>query len=609
MLKKFSIAKVSKNLNNINFNITLKHNKPFPNLNLLSNYHFKKRFVKITSGCGIQGGLVKMIISLIDFSFVRSLVSHCYATMAPPCYDPPTLFLLDLFRYIDRYQNMSDFVKILNDNDKGRAYRKYTGINIENTPCEATFSNFRARIGGSLYNEIFHILVEIFHKLNIISFNILSTDGTLYPTRARYYGCCHFCEDCNTIKIDNVIPLVKQRILYRLNKLPNINLEKESRVHTDCPSNDFPSDIKTPRIELFAFKLTFCDGNPTLEQKNTAALFGVTEELKKQNLCIITIRNNVTNINNDDGSMTVSCHKLPKDLDAKIGVRRDNQNSDKKVKIFGYNAIFSTSVELHLGIELPVAISNIPGNAEEADMLVKNTDQINDHHDCNIKISLADSKYDAIKNYNYLRSQGIIPIIDYNRRNEKLSYANLLKRGYNQYGWPFAPCNFLCRPNGFDQKRGCLTFCCFKQCLKLKAKPMEKFNSEYDMQKCPYVENQKGFVKHIFVKEHPRLINEIPRGSIRFKKIKKLRSASERINSGVKEDLIILHKPIVFNRYRANILAHMAGIVLLLKRAFLFIIRITILIYKLRVDNSSAIEKKLKFRSIPASIQNIIHLE
>ena len=183
------------------------------------------------------------------------------------------------------------------------------------------------------------------------------------------------------------------------------------------------------------------------------------------------------------------------------------------MKIFGYNAIFSTSVELHLGIELPVAICNIPGNADEADMLIKNTNQINEHHNCDIKISLADSKYDAIKNYNYLRSQGTIPIIDYNRRNEKLSSDNLLERGYNQNGWPFAPCNFLCRPNGFDRVRQRSTFCCFRQCLELKANAMKKLNSEYDMQSCPYINNQTGFVKHMFVKEHPRLINEIPRGS------------------------------------------------------------------------------------------------
>ena len=42
---------------------------------------------------------------------------------------------------------------------------------------------------------------------------------------------------------------------------------------------------------------------------------------------------------------------------------RRPQNPDKKQKIFGYNAVLSTSVELHLRIELPVAITNIAGNA------------------------------------------------------------------------------------------------------------------------------------------------------------------------------------------------------------------------------------------------------
>jgi len=51
--------------------------------------------------------------------------------------------------------------------------------------------------------------------------------------------------------------------------------------------------------------------------------------------------------------------KLPKDTDARIGVRRHPLYPDKKEKVFGYNAIISTSVEAHLGIELPVAVSNI----------------------------------------------------------------------------------------------------------------------------------------------------------------------------------------------------------------------------------------------------------
>ena len=37
---------------------------------------------------------------------------------------------------------------------------------------------------------------------------------------------------------------------------------------------------------------------------------------------------------------------------ARIDVRRDPQNPNKKQKIFGYNLVLTTSVELHLKIEL-----------------------------------------------------------------------------------------------------------------------------------------------------------------------------------------------------------------------------------------------------------------
>ena len=109
-IKKFTVANISRKLNQINPEISLSHQNPFPNTSLLSNYHFKKRFVKILPNGSIQGGYSKMISSLIDFSFIRSLVAHRYSPFGPPCYDPPSLFLLDLFRYIDGYQNMNYFL-------------------------------------------------------------------------------------------------------------------------------------------------------------------------------------------------------------------------------------------------------------------------------------------------------------------------------------------------------------------------------------------------------------------------------------------------------------------------------------------------------------------
>jgi len=559
-----------------------------------------------------------MITSLIDFSFVRSLVAHCYSEKGPPCYDPPSLFLLDLFRHIDGFQNMKKFLEIVRDKDRGRAYRAYACISAEHIPCEGTFSIFRERLGEILYNEIFHLLVRIFHQLEMITFNILAHDGTLYPSWAKYKGCTYFCDQCSAITVNHVLDKVRNRILYRLNNLDQNNLGSEVRVYTECPSKRFPekdkndNEINKPKIELFAFRLAFADGEPTEEQNNTALLFDVKEELDKQQLCINTLHSNVSNIDFDNGTMTISCPKLPKDTDARIGVRRDPKNPDKLQKIFGYNLVLSTSVELHLQIELPVAVTNISGNAEEGSQIIKNKEQIHNHHSAatnKVKIDIADAKYDIIKNYNYIRNKGSIPIIDYNVRNEKLSKQDLLNRGYDQKGWPFAPCGLLTRPNGFDKKHQRLTFCCFKQCLKLRPKAMENLNVHHNIAMCPHIKNQTGFSKHMYVKEHPRLVNEIPRGSKRYKTIKKIRSASERANSTMKEDQKILDKPRVMNRSRANVLAQMAAIALLLKRAFSFIIKTTNLFRKFHKSNDPKIKEKLRPPSIPKSILSLIQLE
>lgn len=578
-------------------------------MSLLSTYRFKKRFVRIYENGDIQGGYCRMITSLVDFSFIRSLVADCYSPYGPPCYDPPSLFLLDLFRHIDSHQHMSHFLEALRDKDRGKAYRTYAGISMDHIPCESTFSNFRIRIGEALYNEIFHALVSIFQQLEMITFKILAHDGTLYPTWARYKGCTYFCDQCTAITVDDVINKVKNRILYRLNNLSTNNLGSEVRVYTQCPSTRFPKDVNKPKIELFAFRLAFADGDPSEEQINTAILFDVKDVLDKQQLCIYTIRSNVSFINIDEDVMTISCPKLPKDTDARIGVRRNPQDSNKKQKIFGYNLVLTTSVEVHLKIELPVAVTNIAGNAEEGSQIINNDEQIYNHHQCQPIIDIADAKYDITNNYDYLRSKCSIPIIDYNPRNENLSKQTLIVRGYDQNGWPFAPCALLCRPNGFDKKHQRLTFCCFKHCLKLRPKAMAELQNRYDIAICPYRQNQIGFAKHMYVKEHPRLVIEIPRGSKRYQNIKKIRSASERSNSTLKEDLKIIDKPRVLKISRADILAQMAAIVLLLKRAFRFVVKITILFMKLQQTNDPDIKDKLKPPSIKKSILSLIHLE
>ena len=128
---------------------------------------------------------------------------------------------------------------------------------------------------------------------------------------------------------------------------------------------------------------------------------------------------------------------------------------------------------------------------------------------------------------------------------------------------------------------------------------------------CPYAEKkkQKGFVKHLYIKDHPRLINEIPRGSKRYKTIKKLRSASERCNSALKNDLKILDKPRILDGVRADILTQIATIVLLLKRTFSFIERVTLLMWRLSESDDPASIQNLTLPHVPKAPSNIIQRE
>ena len=509
-LKSFCINTISKRLNGINIKINIDHHTPLPCHTLLSNYRFNKKYVKILPNGDIQGGFTKMVVSLIDFSFVRSLAAPRYSIKSPPAYDPPSIFLLELFRYMDRHQSMDQFLEILRDKDRGRQYRTWAGINMDHIPTKGTFSNFKDKIGPDRFNEIFHILVDIFKQLKMITFKVIAHDGTLFPTRAKYKGCAYFSNECACMNIEGIISRVKKQIVYRLNNLHKVNLEKSFKIKAPCPGSRFPPKVKAPKLEILTMKLVPSEGQPSQNEMNTAMLFGVKDLLEQHQLRLCIIRSNLSEIVPDEDRASFCCYKLPKDTDAKIGVRRDPKNSNKKQKIFGYNLILSTSVEPDLKLELPVAVTNIAGNADEGEIIITNIEQINAFHECQTKIDLADAKYDIIKNYDFIRENGSIPFIDYNPRRENRTAQALRDRGYDENGWPFAPCGLPTRPNGFDKNRGRLTFCCFKQCLKLRVAGINSLNKNYDIASCQYLQNKNGFSTHAYIKDLPRLLTEVP---------------------------------------------------------------------------------------------------
>jgi len=601
----FSIGSVIKKLNRIRITISDKYNRPFPKPELfwLSRYTYQPRHIKIHPDGRIVGGLPRFVSSLIDFSFVRAIVAHKYSFRGQ-AYDPVSIFLLELFRYLEKYPSMKEFLKTVHDREKGKHYRLYAGLK-SNIPCEGTFTHYKNRLGEELYNDIFHVLVEIVELLGLISYKILTTDGTLFHTNARYKGCTHFCEDCNFIEFKGVIAKVRQRVLHLLNNPEKMVPGKEIRIKIPCPSSNFPEDMEPPKVEVMTLFLKEAD---TEEPSIFNGIFELEEKLNEARLDLMVKRGIITRaVMGDsiaDDAFFFKCPKLPADMEARIGVRRDPQNPNRKQKIFGFNAVIDTSVEMGLGLELPVACSTLAGNAHEGKHYITNREQILEHHGKTSKIDLADAKYDEHDNFAFSRSHGAIPIIDYNPRSEKVTAAALKERGYDRNGWPYAPCGVLTRPNGFDFDCQRASFSCRRQCVSSGDSKIAEYADH-----CPHWINSHGFTKHMSIHEFPRLITEVIRGTDRHQKLKNLRSASERTNATAKEDFAILSKPKIRGLKHAGILSQMAVIVVLLKRVACFIVKVTLALRKNFQDNKSPPKFFVPGPSVPKFILNLVMRE
>lgn len=108
-----SPGSIIKKLNRIHVQINSDYTMAFPKPRIfwLSEYAYRRRDIKIKPDGRIVGGLCWFISSLIDFSFIRSIVASRYC-LSGFAYDPVSLFLLELFRYIEKYPDMNSEFKL-----------------------------------------------------------------------------------------------------------------------------------------------------------------------------------------------------------------------------------------------------------------------------------------------------------------------------------------------------------------------------------------------------------------------------------------------------------------------------------------------------------------
>ena len=80
-IKRFYLGNIRKELKSAVQNLSRQVEEEFPKKEerWLSHYVYREFKIHIDSNGSIKGGLLRLIFSLVDFSFVRSLVADCYS--------------------------------------------------------------------------------------------------------------------------------------------------------------------------------------------------------------------------------------------------------------------------------------------------------------------------------------------------------------------------------------------------------------------------------------------------------------------------------------------------------------------------------------------------
>ncbi len=532
---------------------------PFPKdyRRLLSHYRFEPRSMEFTCEGEVEGGLSWLVGSLFDLSFTRSLFASNYSKEGGHCFDPASIFFLELAAKLDGYTTYSSFCEDLRQQDKGRRYRELAGIH-GSIPGEDDLHNFRDRVSSEPIDSTISIFVNFFNQFGLVDNNVLCTDGQLEPSNSRYMGCAHFCADCLHFPVGTD----QKEEMYRQ------ILSGAKRIRITCP---FPETVEKvlratekkghpimPRVALFEVAPL-----PANKQHHNEHTQKVAQWLDVDDHKLPALRIKWSSLTRDDqGNLVGKCPKAPSDLDAGVGYHIDNQNPSKKELVFGYLQQRTTSVNLNLGLELPIACSTHAANVHEGGVFLSHREKV--PIDCQPgQLHILDAGYDQKDVYLGLVANGTIPLIAYNPRRENLFRESLLKRGYDDFGTPYAPCGRLCRSNGYDYGTQSRQYVCGLACVG------------QERAQCPHGSKALGYSHRMSFHRYPRLIGPIQRGTQKWSDLYSLRTASERTNS-YSQEVVDEGKSLKLRGLKAFTFAEaMRTLGHLLRKALSFILNVT----------------------------------
>jgi hypothetical protein len=304
---------------------------------------------------------------------------------------------------VDQYVDYARFCADLHQADKGRHYRELAGLH-EAIPGEDDLCHCRYRVGAEAIEATMAVLVDRFRTFGLIKGELLSTDGQLAPTYARYQGCPYACEGCQQFPVDEA---GQQELRAQLHS-------GAQRLQLTCPFPEVVDKVRAttanqghpraPKVALLTIDNVPDGAASNADRQQVATLLRLPEDqVPPGRLTGCHVRQT------PQGARSGSCPKVPADLEAKVGSHVDHKNPAKKASVFGYVHLKTTDLHRALGLELPLGTSTYPADAHEGTKCIE--------HRTTLAVPglpgqghLGDAANDVTANYHWLHDQGGIAV-------------------------------------------------------------------------------------------------------------------------------------------------------------------------------------------------------
>lgn len=422
--------------------------------------------------------------------------------------------------------------------------RAYCGFREGQFPVYQVWLNFfHERLTEENLTKIFQLIFKLMIKATgaeNFALRIISIDGQLFQSFAKYKGCNRYDCDCENVPIENLAeagnPLRK-----KLEEHPEeVKINTPISICLKCPFCKRWEDKKEKNIPKVPFVTVVlqrgdmttlypetcpADAPPAVKLVYHLKLEAILNAHQLQ-LKLVSYPQDALDENQD--WKPFSCKRIPSDKSSRMGARASKTDPSKTEFVFGGDVIMATTYLILLGLEMPCAVTVHYGNAHEHESGKQLGEQMKKawemgHLGEMVKVTIKDAGWDAQEDYKYFYDESVAAITGINprrRTHEKIIRDHEID--INTRIPKAKPCGLPMTPNGVEKERGRVCYVCNKACEKRVQNPHPN---------CPYLNSPLGYSAHFNLTDDLTVFGWIPRGSATEKEVKKYRSGSERMNA------------------------------------------------------------------------------